>query len=268
MLSPANPHLLEVAASFPVVQGIDGKNLLPLDGSQSQDGGNLLVPVLELRLVEQYLHIGVVDDSLLDDGRINHVIQFLRNHSGNAVELADGLIKVLDVLRHGGRGNRFPCLFDYQCLASFLDAHLLQEHVHDNQHHDREKHGVILDFVNFKDDKPLVKEVHVQVGVQRGFQLAAPVELFQDGCKVTDVETDFLQRGDLRDALQGKLIVGIEGKLLDLQPPFLFFHVVDLLLYLNQHGIVIQFFLVGLNDAEGTFLLGWGCRLVIHKGGQ
>ena len=92
MLSPANPHLLEVAASFPVVQGVDGKNLLPLDGSQSQNGGNLLVPVLELRLDEQYLHIRVVDDSLLDDGRINNVIQFLRNHSSNAVELADGLM--------------------------------------------------------------------------------------------------------------------------------------------------------------------------------
>ena len=32
VLSPAYPHLLEVAASFPVVRGIDGKYLLPLDG--------------------------------------------------------------------------------------------------------------------------------------------------------------------------------------------------------------------------------------------
>lgn len=32
VLSPAYPHLLEVAATFPVIQGIDGKYLLPLDG--------------------------------------------------------------------------------------------------------------------------------------------------------------------------------------------------------------------------------------------
>ena len=31
VLSPAYPDFLEVAASFPVVQGIDGKNLLPLN---------------------------------------------------------------------------------------------------------------------------------------------------------------------------------------------------------------------------------------------
>lgn len=75
VLSPAYPYLLEVAATFPVVQGIDGEYLLPLDGCQSQDGSNVLVAVLELGLVEQYLHIGIVDDGFLHDGRIYHVIQ-------------------------------------------------------------------------------------------------------------------------------------------------------------------------------------------------
>ena len=102
VLSPAYPDFLEIAASFPVVQGIDGKYLLPLDGGQSQDGGNVLVAVLELGLVEQYLHVGVVDDGFLHDGRIYHIVQLLSNDTCNAMELADSLIEVFDVFRHGG----------------------------------------------------------------------------------------------------------------------------------------------------------------------
>ena len=51
VLSPAYPNLLEVIAPLTVVQGIDGKNLLPLDLGQSQYGGYLIVSVLELGLV-------------------------------------------------------------------------------------------------------------------------------------------------------------------------------------------------------------------------
>ena len=92
MLSPAYPHLLEVAAPLMVVERVDGEYLLPLHGGQSQYGGYLFVPVLEFGLVEQYLHVGVVDDGLLHDGRVYHVVQLLRDHPGDAVELADGLV--------------------------------------------------------------------------------------------------------------------------------------------------------------------------------
>ena len=113
-------------------------------------------------------------------------------HPGDAVELADGLVQVLDVLGHRGRGDGLPRLFDNQSLAPLLDAHLLEEHVHDDEYHDGEKHGVILYLVNFKYDETLVEEVNVQVGVQRRFQLAAPVELLEDGGEVMYVECYFL----------------------------------------------------------------------------
>ena len=165
VLSPAYPDFLEVAATFPVVQGIDGKYLLPLDGGQSQDGSNVLVAVLELGLVEQYLHIGVVDDGLLHDGRIYHIVQLLGNDTGYAMELSDRFVQIFDVFRHGGRSNRLPRFLNDECLASFLDAHLLQEHIHDNQDNYREKYGVIFNLVNLEDNELLIEEVYVQIGV-------------------------------------------------------------------------------------------------------
>ena len=131
------------------------------------------------------------------------------------MKLADGLIKVLDVFRHGGRSNRLPRFLDDECLTSFLDAHLLQEHVHDNQDNYREKHGVIFNLVNLEDNELLIEEVHIQIGVQGHFQFAAPVELLQDSCEVPDVELNLLLCHDLRYAFQCKLIVGIEGQFPD-----------------------------------------------------
>ena len=266
VLSPAYPHLLEVAASLVVVQCINGKYLLPLHGGQSQYGGYLLVPVLELGLVEQYLHVGIIYDGLLHDGRVYHVVQLLRDHPGDAVELADGLVQVLDVLRHRGRGDGLPRLFDYQGLAPFLDAHLLEEHVHDDEHHDGEKHGVVLYLVNFKDDETLIEEVHVQVGVQRRLQFAAPVELLEDGGEAVYVERDFLQGGDLRDALHGELVVGVEGQLPDLQPPFLFLHAVYLPVNPHQHGVLVKLPAVFLHDMCGVFPFRLRGGLVAHEG--
>ena len=266
VLSPAYPHLLEVAAPLVVVERVDGEFLLPLHGGQSQYGGYLLVPVLELGLVEQYLHIGIIYDGLLHDGRVYHVVQLLRDHPGDAVELADGLVQVLDVLGHRGRGDGLPRLFDNQGLAPLLDAHLLEEHVHDYEHHDGEKHGVIFYLVNFKYDETLVEEVHVQVGVQRRFQLAAPVELFEDGGEAVYVEIDFLQRGYLRDALHGELVVGVEGEFPDLQPPFLLLHAVYLPVYFHQHGVLIKLLAVFLHDMCGVFPFRFRGGLVAYEG--
>ena len=97
-----------------------------------------------------------------------------------------------------GEAMAFPRLFDYQGLAPFLDAHFLEEHVHDDEHHDGEKYRVIFYLVDFEYDETLVEEVNIQVGVQRRLQLAAPVELLEDGCEVVYVECYFLQGSDLR----------------------------------------------------------------------
>ena len=48
VLSPANPHLLEVASSLMVVQRIDGENLLTLYVSESKSGRKMLLYVLIL----------------------------------------------------------------------------------------------------------------------------------------------------------------------------------------------------------------------------
>ena len=50
MGSPAYPDLLEVAATFMVVQSVDGEYLLPLHLCQAQDCRYFLIPVLELGL--------------------------------------------------------------------------------------------------------------------------------------------------------------------------------------------------------------------------
>ena len=52
-LPTAYPHLLEVVTPLVVVKRIDGENLLSLHRCQSEDGRNIIVPVLELCLVEQ-----------------------------------------------------------------------------------------------------------------------------------------------------------------------------------------------------------------------
>ena len=147
-LPTAYPHLLEVVTPFVVVECIDGENLLSLDSRQSEDSRNVIIPVFELRLVEQDFHITVINDSLLDNGRINHIVQFLCHYSGDAVELTHRLIQIFDVLSHRRGGDGFPCLFDDESLSAFLDTHFLKEHIHDDEHDDREQHGIVLDFVS------------------------------------------------------------------------------------------------------------------------
>ena len=81
------------------------------------------------------------------------------------MELSDRFVQIFDVFRHGGRSNRLPRFLNDECLASFLDAHLLQEHIHDNQDNYREKYGVIFNLVNLEDNELLIEEVYVQIGV-------------------------------------------------------------------------------------------------------
>ena len=148
----------------------------------------------------------------------------------------------------------------------FLDTHLLQEHVHNDEYHNREQHGVILNLVDFEDDELLIEEVHVQVGVQGHLQFAASVELLQNGSEVADVELNLLLCHDLRNAFQCKLIVRVEGQFPDFQSAFLFLDVVYLLVYLDKHGVVVEFLLVVLDNLQGTFLFPFAGSFILGKG--
>ena len=68
------------------------------------------------------------------------------------------LIEVLDIFCHRRGGNGFPCFLDDKGLAALLDTHLLGEHVHDNQQHNRSQHRVVLDLIQLKDNELLVKQ--------------------------------------------------------------------------------------------------------------
>src|SRR3712207_9238390 len=52
-----------------------------------------------LSLVEQYLAVGVVDDALLDNGRLDDVVHLLRYDNGFPEILSDGLVEILDIVR-------------------------------------------------------------------------------------------------------------------------------------------------------------------------
>ena len=82
------------------------------------------------------------------------------------------------------------------------------------------------------------------------------------------IETDFLQLCNLRNALQGKLIIGIEREFLNLQPALLFLHVVNLPVYLNQHGIVIKFPFIFFDNGKCTFLFRFCGRFIINQSSQ
>ena len=72
-------------------------------------------------------------------------------------------------------------------------------------------------------------------------QLTAFVELFEDGREIVNVKLDVLLRGYLRDSLQGKLIVGIEGKLLYLDFLALLLDAVDLAFYPHEIFLLDEF---------------------------
>lgn len=80
-----------------VVESVDGEDLLLLDLCEAEDSRDLVIAVFELALVKQNLDVAIVNDGLLYDGRIDDVIQLLGDNTGDAMELADGLIEVFDV---------------------------------------------------------------------------------------------------------------------------------------------------------------------------
>jgi len=139
-----------------------------------------------------------------------------------------------------------------------------------------------------EDDETLVEEARVLLGVGFAFvllarhsadfvcpllllrssvecelQLAATVELLEQGCEVADVEPDFLHRGDLRDALEGELVVGVETQLLHFQPAFLLLDAAYLLVNLDEHGTLVKFLAVAFEYAHGSLAFWLRCRLVV-----
>ena len=92
VLTPAYPDFLEIVSVVVIIERVYSEDLLTLDWCQTEYGCYILVSVLELGLVEKNLDIGVVDDSLLDNRRVNDIVKLLRNNTGNAMKLADCLI--------------------------------------------------------------------------------------------------------------------------------------------------------------------------------
>ena len=128
------------------------------------------------------------------------------------------LVEVLDIFGHRRGGNGFPCLFNHQRLTTFLDTHLLGEHVHDDKQHDRSQHGIVLNLVQLKDDELLIEEGGLHIAVEGFLIFAALVEGGEDGCIVVDVELRGVEVHlfhQLGDALEGELIEGVEHELFD-----------------------------------------------------
>ena len=136
--STADEDFAEEAAAFGILQSVDGENLSALHIGKAKNGFDVVKALLELALVEQDGNIGVVDDGFLDDGAADYVLQLLGDDTDHGPELSGGLVEVLDVLGHHRRGYGLPGFFNDQHLAVLLDAHLLDEHVHDDERHQRE----------------------------------------------------------------------------------------------------------------------------------
>ena len=182
------------------------------------------------------------------------------------MELAHRLIQIFDILCHRRRGDGLPCLFDDECLSAFLDTHLLEEHIHDDEHNDGKQHGVVLDFVYLKDDKPLIEERLLQIVVQCTLQFTATVELFEDGSEVVNVEGYLFLGHQLWNTFQGIFIESIERQFPDGHLPSALFHFLYLLF--DTHKIAALDHL--RHDAHkltvGRHLFAFGRSFVIDQG--
>ena len=138
-LSASDEYLTKKGASFLVVKAIDGEDLLAVHICQAEDGFDRIKTLPELALVKQHHHVGVVDDSFFHNFTADNVLYLLSHHTYTGPEFTGGLVQILDVLCHHGRCDGFPRLLDDEHLAVFLDAHLLQKHVHDDKCDKREE---------------------------------------------------------------------------------------------------------------------------------
>ena len=178
-LSSPDKNFTEETASFLILQTVDGEDFLAVHIGQTEYSLDGVESFLELALVEQHHHIRVVNDGLLHYLTPDDVLYLLCHHTHACPEFSGGLIQIFYVFRHHGRGNGLPCLLDDEHLSVLLDAHLLQEHVHDDECHQWKEQWIILDTVDFEDDKGLVKQTAVHILIQRHIMAASFIEIFQ-----------------------------------------------------------------------------------------
>ena len=183
----ANPYLL--VKPVRVVVLIDGENLALLLFGQAKHRLYAVELGHVLALVKQYLAVGVVDDALLDDGRLDDVVHLLRHDNGLAEILSDSLVEILDIVRHICRGNRLPRFLDkYHFSDTLQSAHLVDEGFHDDNRHHGEEVFVVLHLVYLENDKAFGEQVNVLVRVQQEVVATAMVVLLQCRQEVVDVE--------------------------------------------------------------------------------
>ena len=178
-LSSSDEHFTEETAPFLILQTVNGEDFLAVHIGQTEYRLDGVKTFLELALVEQHHHIRVVDDGFLNYLTSDDVLYLLRHHTHACPEFSGGLIQIFYVFRHHGRGDGFPCLLDDEHLSVLFDAHLLQEHVHDDERHQWKKQWIILDTVDFEDDEGLIKQTAVHILIQCHIVAASFIEVLQ-----------------------------------------------------------------------------------------
>ena len=132
-------------------------------------------------MIQQHHHVRVVDDGLLHDFAADDVLYLLRHHANRSPKFTGGLVHELDVFRHERAGNGLPRFLDDKDFTVLLDAHFLQEHVHDNQCDNGKQFLIFLDCIHFKDNECLVKQCRIHCLVENFLIRTALVERLQHG---------------------------------------------------------------------------------------
>ena len=201
ILPSLQKDFLEIGSSILVVKAVDGEDLLAVIVCECKGCLDFIKLILEFALVEKHEHIGIVDDGFLHDRGGGYILYLLGHNTHHCPVLTGGLIEILDILCHRRCGYGFPGFLNNQAFSALLDTHLLGEHVHDDEHDDREEDFVILHLINLEDDELLIKERSIQIVVKNVFLLSTFIERFENRCKIMDIETDVLLFHNLRNTL-------------------------------------------------------------------
>ena len=118
----------------------------------------------------------------------------------------------------------FHAFLYHKDFPVLLDAHLLQEHVHDDKRYDGKQFLIFLDGIYFEDDERFREQGSVHVLVQYFVVVAAFVErLYHVGIFVVVYLRDVVFQTDKFQPFTGVFIEGIERQRVYFQgfPPFL-----------------------------------------------
>ena len=175
-------------------------------------------------------------------------------------------IEILDIARHHRCGYGFPCLFNNQTLSALLDSHFLREHIHDDQHNDREENRVILHLVYLEDDELFIKQRSIQVIIQNMRSFSTFIEWLENGGKIMDSKLYLLLNDKLRYSHQGELIIGIEGKFRNLETSFLALNLINLTLDTLEIVLFHEFRSQTLELVKGCLLFTLCSCSIFHHG--